>query len=479
MDDKTPLALDVDGTFLRTDMLFECFWGAMGKDPIGTLQVCAEHFRNRARLKHELAGLAQLRTDLMPVNEEVLALARSAQAEGREVVLASASDAQLVSALAADHGLSERVFASSHPGRNLKGKNKAAALVEAYGEGGFDYAGNEAVDRAIWDHARGAIIVGTHPLIANELERDGKAVTHLHWTWTVADLIRALRPHQWVKNVLLFVPMIASHYFSWATMFTVLVGIMAFSFAASSIYIVNDLLDLEADRLHATKHKRPFASGVVPINIGMAACAVLALLAVALSLTISWSFLGVTLIYMLLSLSYSLKLKRLRWVDIATLAALYTLRVIAGALAVDVYVSGYLLVFIFPTFVTLGCVKRLTEVTLAKDNQRLPGRGYGRPDRGDLLNVAWLGTVGSLMVFFLYTFTDQAMDLYPTRWLLYAAMVPLALWLIRMVRLGYQGKQDYDPIVFAMRDKRGLGLIFIMLAIMFYAAGLWQTWFGV
>ncbi|MDF0599792.1 UbiA family prenyltransferase [Psychromarinibacter sp. C21-152] len=474
--DKTPLVLDVDGTFLRTDMLFECFWAGLGRAPADTLRTCAAHFGDRAVLKRELAEIAQLRTDLLPVNSDVADLARTARAEGREVVFASASDSALVQALARDHGLPETVIASAD-GQNMKGAAKAAALVETYGKGGFDYAGNEAADRPVWAEARGAVVVGA-PAEAAALEAAGKPVTRLAGTWQLGDLIRALRPHQWVKNVLLLVPMLASHYFDWSTLFTVLLGMVAFSFAASSIYIVNDLLDLEADRLHATKHKRPFASGTVPISVGMAAWAVLTALAVSLSLLISPAFLGVVCLYMVLSLSYSLKLKRLRWVDIATLAGLYTLRVVAGALAVDVYVSGYLLVFIFPTFVTLGCVKRLTEVTLATGDERLPGRGYGRPDRGDLLNVAWLGTFGALLVFFLYSFTEQARELYPTRWLLWVALVPLFLWLWRMVRLGYQGKQDYDPIVFAATDKHGLGLIFLMLAIMFYAAGLWQTWFG-
>ncbi|WP_425049368.1 UbiA family prenyltransferase [Psychromarinibacter sp. S121] len=477
MSEGRPLVLDVDGTFLRTDMLYECFWGGLGRDPIQTIRTAAAHFNDRSVLKRRMAEIATLRTDLLPVNEDVRQLALQAQAEGREVVLASASDSALVQAVAREFGLSPRVFASE-PGHNLKGAAKADALVEAYGEGGFDYAGNETVDKAIWDRAHGAVIVGDHPEIAAELEAKGKPVTVIEDGWTARGLLKALRPHQWVKNILLMVPMIASHYFDWSTLFTVLMGMVAFSFAASSIYIVNDLLDLEADRLHATKHKRPFASGRVPISVGMATWAVLTVLAVGIGLAISPGFLGVVVLYMLLSLSYSLKLKRLRWVDIATLAGLYTLRVVAGALAVDVYVSGYLLVFIFPTFVTLGCVKRLTEVTLATNDERLPGRGYGRPDRGDLLNVAWLGTFGSLLTFFLYSFTEQAHELYPTRWLLWVAMVPLFLWLWRMVRLGYQGKQDYDPIVFAVRDKHGLGLIFIMLAVMFYAAGLWQVWFG-
>jgi 4-hydroxybenzoate polyprenyltransferase len=181
---------------------------------------------------------------------------------------------------------------------------------------------------------------------------------------------------------------------------------------------------------------------------------------------------------MALSLAYSLRLKRLRWIDIFTLAALYTLRVVAGAAASRVDASVFMLIFIFPVFVTLGCVKRLTELTLANNDERLPGRGYGRPDRSDLVNVASLGMAGALVIFFLYSFSEQARALYPTQWLMWVALIPIAGWLFRMIRLGYYGKQDYDPIVFALKDKRGIGLLMITLSLMFYAAGLWQRWFG-
>jgi 4-hydroxybenzoate polyprenyltransferase len=183
-------------------------------------------------------------------------------------------------------------------------------------------------------------------------------------------------------------------------------------------------------------------------------------------------------LYMALSLAYSLRLKRLRWIDIATLAGLYTLRVVAGGIAAGAEATGSLLVFVYPVFLTLGAVKRLTELTLATSDARLPGRGYGRPDRSDLLNVASLGVVFALLAFFLYTLSPQAVALYPIRWLLWLAMVPLALWLVRMVRMGWLGRQDYDPILFAMRDLRGLGLIMLTLSLMFYAAGIWQRLLG-
>ncbi len=473
---RRPLVLDVDGTFLKTDLLFETFWAGLGQAPRETLRACWHHWRDPARLKAELAALTRLRTDLMPLNPQVTEHAARARAQGREVVLASAANKGLVARLAEDHGLSGRVFASSEA-ENLKGAAKARALVAAFGEGGFDYAGDAPVDRAIWEHAHGALVVG-QPRIARALADAGQPVESLPGGWSGRDLLRALRPHQWVKNVLLFVPLFAAHDFSLAAIGLVLLGMAAFSAAASAIYIVNDLLDLEADRLHPTKKNRPFAAGRVPIRIGMIAAVALALGALGLAAALGWRFFGVIVIYMVLSLSYSLRLKRMRWIDIATLAALYTLRVVAGAAALGGEASMWLVVFIYPVFLTLGAVKRMTELSLATGRGRLPGRGYGRDDLDDLLNIAWLGMAGALLAFFLYSFSEQAAVLYPSRWLLWLALVPLAWWLRRMVRLGHAGQMDYDPVVFAMKDKRGLGLIMLMLALMFAAAGLWQHWIG-
>ncbi|WP_376877004.1 UbiA family prenyltransferase [Albirhodobacter sp. R86504] len=464
-----PLVLDADGTFLRTDMLLEAFWGGLGRDPFATLKAL-RYLGDRARLKAELARIAQIRVDLLPVNEGVVRLARAAQAEGREVILASASDEMQVKPLAAFHGLSDRVFASDGV-TNLKSKAKADALTGAFGDAGFDYAGNSQDDLAVWEHANHAIVVG---------KVDGAPADAMHlasgYHWR--GLWKAIRPHQWVKNVLLLLPIIAAHEFNLAHLWLTLCGIVAFSAAASSIYIINDLLDLEADRLHPTKCRRPFAAGTASITSGMGAFVGLAAIALGVGALLGGAFFGVVSLYMITSLAYSLKLKRMRWVDVATLAALYTIRVVAGAAAGGVDTSVYMLIFIFPVFVALGCVKRLTELTLATTDDRLPGRGYGRLDRGDLLNVAGLGVFGALLIFFLYTVSDQGRELYPDTWLMWLAMIPMAFWLIRMVVLGYIGKQDYDPIVFALKDKLGLGVLMITLSLMFWAAGLWAQWFG-
>ena len=469
MSDK-PLVLDADGTLLRTDMLLEGIWKGLGIDPVATLKAFAL-IGDRAEFKAEIARIAPLRIDLLPINGDIAALALEAQEAGREVAIASASDISLVQPLAEHYGIS-RVFASEN-GVNLKGDVKAAALVDAYGERGFDYAGNDKSDRKIWDHSDGAIVVGGAGGGAKGL----KNVTKVDNGWSLRAAVKAMRPHQWVKNVLLFLPMIAAHAFFLDTFLAVCLGIVSFSAAASCIYIVNDLLDIEADRLHVKKCKRPFAAGTVPIPIGMSLCAGLGMIALSVAYTLSWQMFGVVAFYMALSLAYSLRLKRLRWIDIAVLASLYTLRVVAGAAASGVDASVFMLIFIFPIFVSLGCVKRMTELALAKDENPLPGRGYARRDIGDLLNMSAIGMVGALVIFFLYSYSDQALSLYPDQWLMWLALLPIAAWIYRMIRLGYMGRMDYDPIVFAMTDIRGIGYLLITLSLLFYAAGLWSEWF--
>ncbi|MCF2869792.1 UbiA family prenyltransferase [Octadecabacter sp. G9-8] len=465
-----PLVLDADGTLLRTDMLLEGIWQGLGQDPAATFKAFSL-IGDRAAFKAEIARIAPLRVDLLPVNAQIAAMALDARESGREVAIASASDISLVKPLADHYGI-ERVFASQD-GVNLKGQAKADALVAAYGEAGFDYAGNDKSDRKIWDHADQAIVVGSAGGGAKGLDR----VIKVEGGWSPKAVLKAMRPHQWVKNVLLFLPMIAAHAFFLDTFLAVCLGIVSFSAAASCIYIVNDLLDIEADRLHVKKCKRPFAAGTVPIPIGMMACAALGVIALGIALMLSGQMFGVVAFYMALSLAYSLRLKRMRWIDIMVLASLYTLRVVAGAAASGVDASVFMLIFIFPVFVSLGCVKRMTELALAKDENPLPGRGYARRDMGDLLNMSAVGMVGALVIFFLYSYSDQALSLYPDQWLMWVALAPIAGWLYRMIRLGYMGQMDYDPIVFAMSDIRGIGYLMITLSLLFYAAGLWSEWF--
>lgn len=470
MTEKLPLVVDIDGTFLKTDMLFEGFWLAMGKHPLETIKTAFKYVGDRARLKSEITRLAEINVELLPVNPDIVAYVDQARQDNRDVIFASASNKTLVDKLATHHGI-----VGDHMGSdasiNLSGKRKAAALNARFGKGQYAYAGDQRLDIAVWRDAGEAIMVGHHPKEKSQLESEGINVIQLKKTWSRRSAAKGLRPHQWIKNVLLFLPLIAAHNLDPVAWIRVLLAMAAFSAAASSIYVVNDLLDLEADRQHPKKQFRPLASGRVRIPDAMLMSIALGLFALGVGFLLGWAVMGTVAIYMTLSLAYSLKLKKMRWVDIATLATLYSLRVLVGALTAQVVASGWMLAFIFPTFLALGCVKRLTELTLAKGDGKLPGRGYSRADREDLLNMAGIGVVFSLLTFLIYSFSPTAKALYTDIWLLRLGVIPLAFWQIRMVLLGWQGKQDYDPIVFAMTDKTGLAIIGVMVMILFYAAG--------
>jgi 4-hydroxybenzoate polyprenyltransferase len=463
------LVIDIDGTFLKTDMLFEGFWQALGKEPLATVKAAATLFFDRPRLKARIAEIADVRADLLPVNPAVLELVEQAKAQGREVIFASAADQYVVGRLAELYGLTGEHLASD--GRtNMKGGTKAKALEARFGKGGFVYAGDAPADLPVWLSAAEAIVVGSHPAAARKLNAAGINVTELPKTWSRRSMVKSLRPHQWVKNVLLLLPLIAAHRFDAQGLAAVLVATTAFCAAASSIYLVNDLLDLEADRLHAKKRFRPVAAGDMKIPDAMLVSGALAVFALVAASLLGPGFVLATVLYMALSTLYSLKLKKIRWLDIATLASLFTLRVLAGALAAEVFASLWLLVFVFPAFLALGGVKRLTELTLARSDGRIPGRGYTPADRRSLLNTAIAATAVSLAVFYGYTFSDSARLLYHDLAVLRLAGVPFAIWQARMIYLGWHGEQDYDPLVFAMKDIKGIALVLITLGMILYAS---------
>ena len=469
MNDPVPLVIDIDGTFLKTDLLFEGFWQALGKQPLATIKAAASLIADRPGLKARIAELADVRIDLLPVNTAVLKLVEQAKKEGREVIFASAADRSLVNQLADHYGLSGDNLASDGQ-TNMKGGTKAKALVERFGQGGYDYAGDAAADVPVWMSAREAIVVGHHPAAVRRLDATGVKVTELPKTWSRRSMGKSLRPHQWVKNVLLLLPLIAAHRLDAESLIAVLVATAAFCAAASSIYLINDLLDLEADRLHAEKRFRPVAAGNMKIPDAMLVAGTLGIFALIFSSLLGGWFVLVTMLYMALSTIYSLKLKKIRWLDIGTLASLFTLRVLAGAVAAQVFASMWLVAFVFPTFLALGGVKRLTELTLAQSDGRMPGRGYTPADRGSLLNTVLVATGASLAVFYTYTFSDSGRELYHDLAMLRLAGVPFAIWLARMIYLGWHGEQDYDPLVFAMKDIKGIALVLATLGMILYAS---------
>jgi len=464
-----PLVIDIDDTLLHTDMLMESFLSALGKNAIETVKSTWANIGDRALLKAEMVRLSDLDVSRLPVNEAVLALAKKAQAEGREVILASGSDESLVKKLAERFELHGNHIGSDSK-VNLTGRAKGEALVERYGLGNFDYVGDTTIDLKVWKRADLAYVVAPSNRLRAAIGEIDKDPIEIEGGWRAMDLLRALRPHQWIKNILLLMPMIAAHQTSFAGLGIILAAMVAFSFAASSIYIVNDLLDLDSDRQHEKKFARPFAAGKVPIKIGAITSVCLGLVALLIAMSIGWDMFGVVAVYMALSFAYSVYLKSLRWIDIWVLALLYSLRVLAGGVAVDAPASGWLVAFVFSVFMSLGCVKRMTELARAKTEGKLPGRAYQKSDRPDLLNMSILTALNGIIVFIAYTYSSTAFTLYAGIWELRWVGIPLAVWMTRMISTGWAGVQNYDPIVFALRDRYSLIFSVIVVLGLFNAA---------
>ena len=464
-----PLVLDVDGTLLRTDLLYETFWAALGHDFPATMRVALATWRHPERLKRALTDIARPQIELLPVRDEIVDIARAAIRAGRPVHLVSGSDQQLIDALADHLGLPEPHFGSD-PGRNLTDATKAAFLADRFGRGGYDYAGNARADLKAWEGARKVIAVDPPGPVERRLTQMGKPVRIVADGWGLRDVVRELRPHQWVKNLLLFLPLLITHSFSVPGFLAVAMATLAFSLGASSIYILNDLLDLEADRIHPEKRLRPIASGALPIPTAMRVSAALVATAILLALSVSPQVAGLTILYMAGSLSYSLWFKKRRWLDVLALACLFLLRVLTGAVAADVMMPPLLLAFGFTVFFALACVKRLTALSRMPQQDHLPGRGYAHRDLVPVERAAFASIPVAAGLYLAYVWGPHAASLYSAPILASAAVVPVVLWLVRMVRLSVQGREDYDPVRFVLHDRPGLAMAGVGVLLLILAA---------
>lgn len=453
------LCVDLDGTLLATDLLHESFMAAARRSPWVVLQ-CAAWLATggRPRLKQELARRAGLDVATLPYRAEVLAFLREERAAGRRIVLATASSRELAEDVAAHLQLFDEVLATT-PGENLKAESKARRLLSHCGPGRFDYIGDSRADRAIWRHARVAHVVGDPAVLLRGLPENVQVQRIFEGGQGLRARARAaldaLRPHQWAKNLLVLVPVLAAHRVDDpAASSAAFQGLIAFCLAASSAYLLNDLLDLQADRAHPRKRRRALASGRLPIPWGLALCVACLAGAIAFAATLPRAFAATLAAYVALTISYSMALKRVVVVDVISLATLYTLRLIAGGFAVGVPLSFWLLAFSLFVFFSLALLKRYTELTAfaGADATPVPGRGYAGRDIDVVLAMGVASGLIGALVLALYMNGDTVKVLYRTPDVLWL-LCPLYLyWIARMWLLGARAEMDDDPVLFAVRD---------------------------
>lgn len=470
-----PLVVDLDGTLLRSDLLLETGMAFLRSHPLQLLKPFGWLLKGKAALKDGLANATDIDVCVLPYDLHVIAFIEAERNHGRRIVLATATHHTLAHRIAEHLSLFDAVLASDAE-RNLSAHRKRDLLVEHYGEHGFDYVGNSHDDLQVWAAARQAYVVNPESGVERLARAQGNVEQVIHSNPSgLKDWLKALRLHQWMKNALIFVPLLAGHQITNPVLlWQGVLAFLLFGLCASSVYLLNDLLDLADDRHHHSKRNRPFAAGRLSIKSGLVAFPALLISAFAGAVALlPWMFAAVLLAYYILTLAYSLSLKRMMAVDVIALAMLYTSRIIAGAAAFSIPLTFWILAFSMFMFLSLALVKRYAELREARKKghtEKTRGRGY-YPD--DLEMISSLGASSgylSVMVLALYIHDQATNGLYANPQVIWLACPLLLLWITRIWMLTHRGQMHEDPVVFAIRDRFSLmvgalfGLVFWIAA---------------
>lgn len=444
------LCVDLDGTLVRTDTLVESALAAVKSQPTLLLHIPGWLLSGRAVLKRELAARAELDPSLLPYNECFIEYLRLQRIEGRRLFLTTAADQRIAQSVAKHLGVFDEVIASDGI-HNLKGSAKAAVLVEQFGDRGFSYAGSDRHDVPVWTHAASVVAVNAPPSILDSASRCAPIEYRIDERRSnAAALLRALRPYQWAKNILVFVPIVTSGAFlDTSAWMSALITFVAFCLSASGIYLVNDLSDLEADRKHKRKRGRPLAHG--DVSLVTAATLVPAMIVLGLACAEAVGALWSVICYIVLSLAYSLGLKSSPLVDIFLLAGLYMVRLFAGGEVTQYPVSLWLLAFAGFLFFNLATIKRVAEIT-ATDTDEIPRRGYRSGDKVIIQQMGVAAAFVSCMVLALYIQSDIVSGRYARPEILWGIVPLILFWQCRLWLSTARGYMHDDPIVYTFRD---------------------------
>lgn len=465
------LVVDLDGTLIKTDMLFETLILFMKKKPWALLMIPIWLFGGMEKLKERLAQEVIPDPTLIPYHEEVVNWCRAQAAAGVPVYLATGTNIRVAESMAQHLGFFCGVIASDGF-VNRVGAAKLSSIEETLKNAPFTYAGDCSTDLPIWASAAGAVTVGVSASLRNKVAQHTKLEQVFEVPSTgIKTLTKAIRVHQWVKNLLVFVPLFTAHKFSLPIFATACIAFAAFCLISSSVYVLNDLLDLEADRAHPRKSQRPFASGRLSIFSGLVLLPLLVLGALALSLLLPTAFRMILLTYLAVTLAYSFYLKPRVLIDVLTLASLFTLRIFAGAFALNVVLSEWLLAFSVFIFLSLAFVKRYAELDNLKRRglQMPPGRAYRVEDADQLATFGVTSGYMAVLVLALYMNSPKVAALYNNSELLWLMCPTMIYWTSRIWLAARRGEMNEDPIIFAFKDKASYAVGFIMLAVVLAA----------
>jgi 4-hydroxybenzoate polyprenyltransferase len=475
MQSNNPLIVDLDGTILRSDMLVESAFGFVRHHPLRALAPFYWLLKGKANLKAKLAAAVSLDVTTLPYDMQIIAFLEQEKMAGRTLILATASHQNYAEAIAAHLGIFERVLAT-HGDINLSASTKRDVLVREYGEKGFDYMGNARDDLKVWASAHKAYLANPENGVEAAASRLGnveQVISTPSQAWRA--WIKQLRLHQWAKNTLIFVPLLAAHRVEELNLLvTGLLAFFLFSLCASSVYLLNDLLDLEDDRRHPSKRLRPLASGLVPIKSVLLVFPILLLAAFGGAMWLMpWMFTLALVCYYALTLAYSLTLKRRMTVDVIALAMLYTMRIVAGTFAFGLSLTFWMLAFSMFLFLSLALVKRYAELHESHnrgETERTPGRAYYPADLEMLSSLGAASGFLAVMVLALYIQDQTTLSLYEHPQVIWLACPMLLYWITRIWMFAHRGWMHDDPVVFTMKDRNSIVLGIMFTAVFWFAA---------
>jgi 4-hydroxybenzoate polyprenyltransferase/phosphoserine phosphatase len=480
-DAQSPvLCVDLDGTLIRGNVLWECVLILLKTRPFTLLLVPFWLMSGRAALKRQLAIRTALNPAQLPYRQQVLDLLREERAAGRHIALVTAADQKLAEGIASYLGLFDEAHGSDGQ-ENLKGAKKAVFLAKRFAETGFEYMGDSSADVEVWRNARAAYVIGTEARAAQAAEVTTVKVTILEpqpsLRKSLGIWINALRGHHWAKNLLLFLPLALSHNLAVEPLLRTLAGFALYGLCASGLYILNDFLDLHSDREHPWKKERPFAAGDISIPEGLAASAVLLSVSLGLSFVLDVQFGLVLFGYAAFTMLYSLYLKKIALLDVFVLSSFYSFRILAGALISGTPLSQWFLAFSMFLFFSLAMAKRYSELLHASSlvNAGNSGRDYRTGDRELLLSLGIGSSFSAVVILSLYVHSPDVGLLYSSPEFLFMLCPIVLYWLSRTWLMAHRGELKEDPVTLAIRDPVSYGVALTM-AIVIAASMMHVNW---
>lgn len=464
-----PLCVDLDGTLIATDSLWEGFIALLFKSPISALMTFASLRRGRAAFKIEVAGRSGVAEQSLPLNPSIEVFLSKEIKFGRDVYIVTGAPISVANSVAKQFPYLAAVIATSEESGNLTSARKAAFLLDKFGEKGFDYIGDSSKDIPVWNAAATAYAANVSKSTANAAARSGLELHHIScrkFSWN--DWRKQLRLHQALKNMLVFLPILLAHQiFNIEAVLFALLAMVSFSLVSFGSYIWNDLHDLSTDRTHPTKKNRPLAAGHISIPFALAVSLLLVTAGFVISSLVNPFLVFTLLIYLVVTVSYSAFIKSVAVADVIVLAALYTLRIIAGAAAIGVPLSIWVVLTSIFLFFSLALMKRYSEF-VKYDNKVIAGRGYHNSDKPVILSTGIGSGLLAVLVVGLYVNADVVTNLYSAPEFLWGLLPLLLLWVTRLWFLTERGQMDDDPVAFAITDRVSqiIALLVIVLIVL-------------